>query len=74
MLSKTVMSEIVNNQVATFRQKTKLTQEELASLVDVSRQTIIAIEKGNYSPSVALALKLSRIFKVRVEDIFSIEK
>jgi putative transcriptional regulator len=49
-----------------------LTQEELAARASVSRQTVIAIEKGNYTPSVELALKLGKIFKVPVEDIFSL--
>jgi putative transcriptional regulator len=50
-----------------------LTQEGLAEKAGVSRQTIIAIEKGNYTPSVLLALKIARIFKVSVEDVFSIQ-
>ena len=49
-----------------------LTQEELAEKADVSRQTIIAVEKGNYTPSVLLALKIARIFKVPVEDVFEL--
>jgi putative transcriptional regulator len=48
-----------------------ITQEVLAAGVDVSRQTIISIEKGKYVPSVALALRIARFFKMRVEDIFS---
>ena len=49
-----------------------MTQEELAEKVGVTRQTVIAIEKGNYTPSVALALKLAKVFKVPVEDLFKI--
>jgi putative transcriptional regulator len=49
-----------------------LTQEELAQRVDVSRQTIIAVERGNYTPSVLLALKIARVFKMNVEDLFMI--
>jgi putative transcriptional regulator len=48
------------------------TQEELAEKLDVSRQTVIAIEKGNYTPSVLLALKIAKVFKQPIEDIFSI--
>lgn len=66
------MSEQVHNTVAQFRKQEKLTQEELASIVDVTRQTIIAIEKGNYTPSVALALKIARFFKQPVESIFEV--
>ncbi len=49
-----------------------MTQAVLAERVGVTRQTIIAIEKGDYAPSVALALKLARIFKCRVEDLFKV--
>ena len=66
------MRENVKNNVQVLREKVCVTQEELAGKVGVSRQTIIAIEKGNYSPSVLLALKLARYFKSNVEDIFSI--
>ena len=45
-------------------------QQELGALVHVSRQTISLIERGDYSPSVALALRLARVFGVKVEDIF----
>ncbi len=62
----------VENRVYALRVNRSLTQEELADKASVSRQTIIAIEKGNYTPSVELALKLSKIFKVPVEDIFSL--
>ncbi len=50
----------------------RVTQEELAERVRVSRQTIIAIEKGNYTPSVLLALRIASFFHVSVEDIFKI--
>lgn len=62
----------VRSQVYTYREKTGYTQEELAEKAGVTRQTIIAIEKGNYTPSVALALKLAKIFKVSVEDLFKL--
>ena len=51
-----------------------LTQESLAQHVGVSRQTIIAIEKGNYTPSVLLALNISAVFDVTVEDVFYISR
>lgn len=63
---------VVENRVQTMRLNRSMTQEELAEKASVSRQTIIAIEKGNYTPSVELALKLAKIFKVPVEDIFSL--
>ena len=49
----------------------EMTQEELAQKVEVSRQTIIAIEKGNYSPSLELAFKIAKVFKVTLEEVFS---
>lgn len=61
---------MVGNYVYEIRSKTKLTQDELAKKVQVSRQTIIAIEKGNYAPSIELALKISIVLKTRVERLF----
>lgn len=52
----------------------EMTQEELATKVGVSRQTVIAIEKGKYSPSVALALRIASVFGAKVEDIFRLEE
>ena len=62
----------VSNVVQKIRTEKGLTQEELADKVGVSRQTVIAIEKGNYAPSVLLALKIARTFKLSVEEIFSL--
>lgn len=47
-----------------------LTQEQLADVIGVSRQTIIAIESDKYLPSLGLAFKIAKLFKVAVEDIF----
>jgi putative transcriptional regulator len=55
-----------------LRSKKGVTQEALAEKMKVSRQTIIAIEKGNYTPSVLLAIKLASFFSVPVEKIFQI--
>ena len=66
------MSEYISNKVYDLRAKKGLTQEELAEKVGVTRQTVISIEKGNYTPSVYLALKFALAFKVAVEDIFKI--
>jgi putative transcriptional regulator len=66
------MREVIHNSVATMRQKRRVTQEELALAVSVSRQTISALEKGNYTPSVLLALKIATYFNTKVEDIFSL--
>lgn len=67
------MGEGVVNNLSEFRSKKSVTQEELAKAVGVTRQTIISIEKGNYTPSVLLALKISKFFKVSVESIFNIK-
>jgi putative transcriptional regulator len=64
--------EIVHNSVSELRKATKITQQQLADNIGVTRQTIIAIEKGNYVPSVLLALKLSRYLGCSVERIFSL--
>lgn len=61
---------MIKNFVKEYREKQNLTQEELAKAVGVSRQTIIALEKGNYEPSLGLALKLAIFFETAVEDIF----
>ena len=60
------------NQVNSLRTAKGVTQEELAQALDVSRQTIIAIEKGKYTPSVLLAIKIANYFQLPVEKIFSI--
>lgn len=64
--------EVVRNDLSDLRKATKITQQQLADDVGVTRQTIIAIEKGNYIPSVLLALKLSRRLDCSVERIFSL--
>ncbi len=66
------MSETIKNIVSDLRFKKGVTQEEFAEAVGVTRQTVIAIEKGNYTPSVLLALKIAHFFKQPVEKIFKI--
>ena len=66
------MREYIKNEVNTMRQQKGVTQEEFAATIGVTRQTVIAMEKGNYSPSVLLALKIAQYFKLPVEKIFSI--
>lgn len=51
-----------------------MTQQELADRVGVTRQTILSIEKGKYTPSVALALQLAEVFAVRVEELFELNR
>ena len=66
------MREYISNEVNTLRLQKGTTQEELAEAVGVTRQTVIAMEKGNYTPSVHLALKIALYFKVPVEKVFKI--
>ncbi len=65
-------TEKVHNTLYDLRVASDRTQEEVAQALSVSRQTIIAIEKGNYTPSVLLALKIAAYFKKPVETIFTI--
>lgn len=65
--------ETVTNCLREWRKERDLTQEEVAKAVKVSRQTIIAIEGGDYEPSVLLALKIARLFKRPVEELFQIK-
>ena len=62
----------IKSDVTALRKAAGLTQQQLADKVTVTRQTIIAIEKGNYVPSVFLALKLAQQFSCSVERIFSL--
>lgn len=64
----------MDNFVYTYRKKNKLTQEGLAKLLGVTRQTIISIEQKRYIASLPLALKMAKIFNVPVEELFILEK
>ncbi|WNS45539.1 helix-turn-helix transcriptional regulator [Paenibacillus sp. MMS20-IR301] len=63
------MNEL-NNRVREFRARDRLSQSELAQKIGASRQTIALIERGDYSPSVVLALKIAEVFAVTVESVF----
>lgn len=60
----------MKNKIKIYRAMSNLTQEQLADKVSVSRQTIIAIESDRYLPSLGLAFKIARLFKVNIEEIF----
>ena len=62
------------NRLKEFRGTKNLNQQEMGSIVGVSRQTISLIERGDYNPSVTLALKIAKVFDVTVEDIFTYEE
>ena len=60
----------MKNKIKVYRAMQDLTQEDLAQAIGVTRQTILAIEKGKYVPSLDLAFRISRYFKVNIEEIF----
>ncbi|MBO6215412.1 MAG: helix-turn-helix transcriptional regulator [Lachnospiraceae bacterium] len=64
----------MKNRIAELRKSKKLTQQELANLLGVTRQTIISLEGGRYNPSIALAFKLARTFDMQIEDVFIYEE
>jgi len=61
---------IIRNRLRELRARYRLTQEELAKKIGVTRQTIIAIENGKYLPSLKLAFKLAKAFNMKIDDIF----
>lgn len=63
----------LTNRVKELRAKHRYTQHDLAERVDVTRQTIVALEKGSYIPSLLLAMKIARAFQLPVEEIFFME-
>jgi len=65
--------ESIHNTVQEMRKQKGVTQQDFARAVGVTRQTIISIEKGNYIPSVLLALKIAAYFDTDVESIFTIQ-
>jgi len=67
------MPEIVNLIRRLRFDNGEMTQEELARRVSVTRQTIIALEAGKYTPSLVLAFRIARAFNKRVEDVFQYE-
>jgi len=67
------MTKKISNNIYELRTEQGLTQEALAKAIGVTRQTVIAMEKGNYTPSVALALEIASFFKKSVEEIFVIK-
>lgn len=63
----------IYNEIKKMRTDRNITQEQLAEAVGVSRQTVVAIEKGNYTPSLMLALNLAKFFGVPVEELFHVK-
>lgn len=68
-----LLYEMIHNRIAVLRAERGLSRKELAEAVDVNYQTIGYLERGEYSPSIELALKLAAYFKVPVEMLFSLK-
>jgi len=64
----------VKNHLEKLRKERGIKQEELADCLEVSRQTIISLEKGRYNPSIQLAFKIAHYFDLTIEDIFIYEE
>jgi putative transcriptional regulator len=65
---------VLDNNIAKLRGKLKISQQELADGIGVSRKTISTVETGRFTPSVVIALKLAAYFQATVESIFSLEE
>jgi putative transcriptional regulator len=64
----------VQTKLKVYRAMHNLTQEDLAEAIGITRQTVIAMEKGKYNPSLELAFKIAHYFKVKIEDVFFYEQ
>lgn len=64
----------MKNRIAQLRKERRITQEELADAVEVTRQTIISLENGRYNASLLLALKIAKYFGSSIEEIFLFEE
>jgi len=64
----------MKNSIKELREKHKITQDELALRLGVSRQTVISLEKGHYDPSIKLAFKIAQEFHLKIEDVFTYEE
>lgn len=63
----------MNNRIKELRARDGLTQSDLAKKVDVRRETIVFLEKGKYNPSLKLAYDISKVFKMKIEEIFLLD-
>ncbi|MGD6966216.1 helix-turn-helix transcriptional regulator [Rossellomorea vietnamensis] len=64
----------MKNRMKELRQENKISQEQMAGILGVSRQTIISIEKGRYNPSLPLAIEIARCFNTIVEEVFLLDE
>ena len=63
----------MKTRIKELREKHGLTQEDLALRVDVTRQTVLFLEKGKYNPSLRLAHKIAQVFNLKVDEVFNFE-
>lgn len=64
----------MKNRIEENRKACGMTQQQLAALLGVSRQTVISLESGKYNPSILLAHKIAQVFGARIEDVFLFEE
>ena len=74
MLENTGTGRPMKNKIKVFRAMHDMTQEDLAQTIGVTRQTILAIEKGKYVPSLDLAFRIARHFNVNIEEVFTYDE
>ena len=74
MLSIEEGSDAMKNRIEELRKQRGIRQEDLASALEVSRQTIVSLENGRYNPSIQLAFKIARYFGMSIEEIFIYEE
>ena len=63
----------MKNHIEAIRKQHKISQQELADALEVTRQTISSLENGRYNPSITLAFKIAKFFKMSIEEIFVYE-
>ncbi len=69
------MAKVITSRIRMLRFcQDEMTQQQLAKLIGVSRQTVVAIEKGKYSPSLEVAFKIADVFNVTIADVFKYEE
>ncbi|MBF0714054.1 helix-turn-helix transcriptional regulator [Gemella sp. GH3] len=64
----------MKNRLEEIRKEKGITQEELANILEVSRQTVGSLENGRYNPSIILAFKIAKFFDLKIEDVFIYEE
>ena len=73
-MTKAAVQLKISNRLHVFRAENRITQDHLAKEIGVTRATILAIERGDYNPSLELAFRLARFFRTDIQSIFSVEE